>query len=109
MNINELVNQIVTRRNLAQGTVGGSKSIDDLLQAADIATFLSSSPADATRAVGPDNVRPENIGTMDKDTLTRILTSDQEPVMEPQQPDNVGTMTPEMLDMILKEMSTRPR
>ena len=46
---------------------------------------------------------------MDKDTLTRILTSDQEPVMEPQKPDNVGTMTPEMLDMILKEMSTRPR
>jgi len=110
MNINELVNQLVQRRNQSEGSIGGSKSIDDLLQASDLAQFLSSSAIDATRAVGPDNVVPENINPgMTGEQLNTVVGDPQQPTIGQPVPDNIGTMTPEMLEMIIKEMGKRPR
>ena len=108
MNIMELAKQIAARKMQMQGNVTESKSIDDLLQAADLAEFLTTAPADATKVMGQMNITPSNINPgMTPDQLQTILSDPGQPTIVP---DNINPgMTKEQMEIILREMQEPKR
>jgi len=98
----ELAKQIAARKMQMQGNATESKSIDDLLQAADLAQFLTSVPADATKVMGNTNITPDNVNPgMTPEQMQTILSDPGQPTMVP---DNINPgMTKEQLEMILRE------
>ena len=103
-NIMELAKQIAARKMQMEGSATESKSIDELLQAADLAQFLTTAPADATKVMGKTNM---TLPRMTPEGLQTIVGDPGQPTIMPSNMSPDGLSSYDM-DFILRQMSKKP-